>query len=186
MTGDELEQLKRDVQYLKDRTEILDCISRHARGNDRHDVEITSSTYHDDGIDEHGNAVIRGPEYAAWANAQHAASSASHLHNITTHLCEIDGTVATCESYVMVVLLSQDATSCTIMNGRYVDRLEKREGTWRISVRRSTVDAVITGDASMVNHPFFKKQGYPKGMRGHDDISYRRPVSLDGPEPSRW
>ena len=86
----------------------------------------------------------------------------------------------------MVVLLSQDATSCTIMNGRYVDRLEKREGTWRISVRRSTVDTVITGDASMVNHPFFKKQGYPKGMRGHDDISYRRPVALDGPEPSRW
>ena len=69
MTGDELEQLKRDVQYLKDRTEILDCISRHARGNDRHDVEITSSTYHDDGVDEHGSAVIRGPEYAAWANS---------------------------------------------------------------------------------------------------------------------
>lgn len=37
----------------------------------------------------------------------------------------------------------------------------------------------------MMNHPFFKKQGYPKGIRDHGDISYQRPISLDGPEPSR-
>ena len=42
MNDDELEQLRRDVRYLKDRSEILDCIARHARGNDRHDETITS------------------------------------------------------------------------------------------------------------------------------------------------
>jgi hypothetical protein len=50
----------------------------------------------------------------------------------------------------MVVLVSPDGTTATIMNGRYVDRLEKRDGNWRIAVRRSTVDAVVTGDASML------------------------------------
>ena len=186
MTEDELDQLKRDVQYLKDRTEIFDCIARHARGHDRHDVELITSTYHHDGVDEHGHAVNSGPHYAEWANAQHRASSTSHLHNITTHLCEIEGAVANCESYALVVLVSPDATSTTMMNGRYIDRLEKRDGAWRIMVRRSTVDAVITGDASMLNHPFFLKQGYPKGTRDHSDVSYQRPISLDGAEPSRW
>jgi len=186
VNDDELEQLRRDVRYLKDRSEILDCIARHARGNDRHDEAVTSSAYHDDAVDEHGHALNAGPDYARWANAQHAASSVSHLHNITTHLCEIDGDVANCESYSMVVLVSPDARSTTIMNGRYVDRLERRDGQWRIAVRRSTVDAVITGDASMLTHPFFTQQGYPRGARDHSDISYERPVSLDGPEPARW
>jgi len=37
MTDDtDLGQLRRDVQYLLDRTAILDCIARHARGCDRH------------------------------------------------------------------------------------------------------------------------------------------------------
>ena len=183
---DEFEQLKLDVRYLRDRADIVDCIARHARGHDRHDVELITSTYHDDGVDEHGFAINAGPQYAAWANAQHALSSASHLHNVTTHVCELDGDVATCESYVMVVLLSPDAKSTTIMNGRYVDRLERRDGVWRIAVRRSTVDAVITGDATMLGHPFFKQQGYIKGTRDHGDISYQRPVTLDGPEPARW
>jgi hypothetical protein len=186
MSDDEIEQLKQDVQYLKDRSDIYDCIARHARGHDRHDVALITSTYHDDGVDEHGYAVNPGPEYAAWANAQHAASSASHLHNITTHVCELDGDVANCESYVMVVLLGPDAKSTTIMNGRYVDRLEKRDGVWRIAVRRSTVDAVIAGDASILSHPYFRQQGYIKGTRDHTDISYGRPIALEDGDPARW
>lgn len=181
-----LEQLARDVRYLKDRVEILDCVAQHARGHDRHDVELLTAAYHPDGVDEHGHALNPGPQYAAWANAQHAASSSQHLHHITTHTCEIDGDVAHCESYVMVVLLSPDERTTTVMNGRYVDRLERRDGAWRIALRRSTVDAVLTGDASMLGHPFFRQQGYPKGARDRTDVSYQRPLSLDAPEPARW
>src|SRR4029434_6677061 len=53
-TEAELERLRRDVQYLKDRADILDCIAAHARGCDRHDVALLTNTYHDDGADEHG------------------------------------------------------------------------------------------------------------------------------------
>lgn len=183
---DELTQLQADVRYLKDRFEIQDCIARHARGQDRHDVDLLTDTYHDEGVDEHGRVVNAGPEYAAWANQTHAMSSASHLHNVTTHLCEIDGDGAHCESYVMVVLLSPDERTTTVMNGRYIDRLERRHGAWRIAVRRSTVDAVVTGDATMLSHPFFREQGYIRGTRDDTDVSYQRPTGLDGPEPTRW
>lgn len=138
------------------------------------------------GASVHGHSVNAGASYAELANATHAMSSASHLHNVTTHTCQIDGDVAYAESYVMVVLLSPDERTTSIMNGRYVDRLEKRDGHWRIAVRRATVDAVVTGDASMLHHPFFTQQGYIRGTRDHTDISYQRPVSLDGPEPVRW
>lgn len=61
---DDLQDLRRDVRYLMDRTAILDCVANHARGHDRHDVDLLTAAYHPDGIDEHGHRVNSGPEYA--------------------------------------------------------------------------------------------------------------------------
>src|SRR5215213_5439586 len=103
-TEAELDALRRDVQYLKDRQAIADCIAAHARGSDRHDVEVLTNTYYDDAVDEHGATINSGSEYAAWANAVHAATSSNHMHNVTTHLCEIEGDEAHAESYVLVTM----------------------------------------------------------------------------------
>jgi hypothetical protein len=185
MDATEFEQLRKDVAYLKDRLAIVDLIARHARGHDRHDVDLLTSAYHEDGVDEHGHAINPGPGYAAWSNAVHAAGSDQHLHNITTHLCEIDGDVAHCESYVMVSLLDRGGKTARIINGRYIDRVERRDGAWKIALRRSTVDTLITGDASILQHPRFVEQGYTKGMRDGSDVSYQRPLSLEEPV-TRW
>ncbi len=186
MAADDLTQLRRDVQYLMDRTQILDCIARHARGCDRHDGDLISSTYHDDGIDEHGVTVKPGPEYAGWANSVHAATSQQHTHNVTTHTCDIDGDSAHCESYVLVALLSPDAKTTQVMGGRYIDRLERRDGTWRIAVRRSTVEWSFAADASLLQSPFFTGQHFAKGTRDTSDLSYQRPLQLDTPAPANW
>src|SRR5262245_6173210 len=102
-TEEDLERLQRHVQYLVDRSAILDCISRHSRGCDRHDDELITSAYHSDAIDEHGFARNIGRDYAAWVNPTHATASQVHTHNLTTHSCDIDGDVAHCDSYVLVV-----------------------------------------------------------------------------------
>jgi hypothetical protein len=180
-----LNSIEDKVQYLFDRTEILDCIAHHARGHDRHDVELLSAAYHPDGIDEHGFAINKGTEYAEWANAIHTAGSLLHTHNITTHTCEIDGDVAHCESYVLVCLLNNDGKSARIISGRYIDRLEKRDGTWRIALRRSTVDVLLSGDASILQAPMFKEQGYIKGAKDKADVSYQRPLTLEE-NAARW
>lgn len=180
-----LEQLRRDVRYLKDRAEILDCIARHARGCDRHDAELLAGTYAPDGTDEHGTTVTAGPDYPAWANAVHAASSAAHLHHVTTHRCEIDGDVAHAESYVLVTLLAPDEKTVTVLGGRYLDRLERRDGAWRIALRRSVVELAFTADASLLQAGLFTAQHYPRGTRDRHDLSYRRPLRLDDPAP-RW
>ena len=185
MDETELDQLRRDVRYLKDRLEIQDCLARHARGHDRHDADIISDTYHADGVDEHGYAINVGPAYAEWANAVHAAGSQLHLHNITTHLCEIDGDVAHCESYVLVGLLNNDGKTARLINGRYIDRLERRDGAWKIALRRATVDLLLAGDASILQMPIFKEQGYTRGTRDRNDVSYARPLNMEHPV-TRW
>ncbi|WP_308162826.1 nuclear transport factor 2 family protein [Nocardia alni] len=186
MIDPDLQRLQRDVQYLMDRTAILDCIARHARGCDRHDAEMISSAYHADGLDEHGDAVNTGPAYGEWANHTHAATTANHLHNITTHSCEIDGNVAHCESYSLGMMLGRDRKTAQVIGGRYIDRLEKRDGQWRIVVRRSTVELMFTADASALHSEYFTSQGYYHGTRDRDDLSYLRPLRLDSGEPTRW
>lgn len=177
--GKILDELHSNVQYLLDRLAILDCIAQHARGHDRHDVDLLTEAYHTDGVDEHGYAINPASKYAEWANAAHAAGSLLHTHNITTHVCEIEGDVAHCESYVMVCLLNNDGKSARIISGRYIDRLERRDDEWKIALRRTTVDLLLSGDASILQAPIFKEQGYAKGLRDKNDVSYLRPLTLD-------
>jgi hypothetical protein len=184
-SADELAVLRSEVRYLRDRTDILDCIARHARGCDRHDVSLITSAYHPDGVDEHGHARNAGTDYGDWANAAHAATSAVHTHNVTTHTCDIDGDTAHCESYVIVVLLATDGRTAQFISGRYVDRLERRDSRWRIALRRSTIEVMFTADASVLQSGFFRRQGYLKGTRDGDDLSYARPLGLEDAS-ARW
>jgi hypothetical protein len=183
--ADELAVLRSEVQYLRDRSDILDCIARHARGCDRHDADLITSAYHADGVDEHGNVRNTGADYAAWVNPAHAATSAVHTHNVTTHTCDIDGDIAHCDSYVIVVLLATDGRTAQFISGRYLDRLERRDGQWRIALRRSTVEVMFTADASVLQSRFFTAQGYLKGSRNRGDLSYARPLALEDPA-ERW
>ena len=56
---DRLAELEAKLQYMTDRQQVLDCVARNARGCDRHDSELLSSSYHQDGIDEHGAGHIK-------------------------------------------------------------------------------------------------------------------------------
>jgi hypothetical protein len=60
--------LVQNVDYLMDRQAILDVISLHARGCDRHGVGLIDSTYWPDGADEHGTSINPGSEYGTWAS----------------------------------------------------------------------------------------------------------------------
>ena len=85
---DELAALRTEVRYLKDRQDVLDCVMNQSRGHDRHDLELMTSVYFDDAIDEHGPVVKSGPEYGEYANEAHSSIFIDHLHNITTHTCD--------------------------------------------------------------------------------------------------
>jgi hypothetical protein len=178
MTDDQLQQLLKDVQYLKDRQAILDVIMRHARGHDRHDTDLMNACFWDDGVDEHGQFVTAGPEYGDWANKTHTAGYFLHMHNITNHTCEIDGDTAHCETYVIGALLPRSAPGrAKFVSGRYLDRLERRDGQWRILVRRTTIEVEVEGDSKWPENEI--STTFPKGAWDTGDLSYARPLQLD-------
>jgi hypothetical protein len=119
-------------------------------------------------------------------NATHAAGSSATMHNITTHTCEIDGDVAHAESYVVGAILNPDGATARLLCGRYIDRLERRDGVWRIAVRHSTVEVAMTGDASLLETPYFREFHFAKGTRDERDLSYQRPLQLDATGAAAW
>lgn len=181
-----LERIERDLRYLRDRQEIMDCAARHARGCDRHDSDLLASAYHEDGVDEHGFALNPGPRYPDWANAQHSRGSLHNLHHITHQSVDIDGDTAHAETYVIGLFLNPDGATARLLTGRYIDKLERRDGKWAIVIRRSTVEVALQGDASLITSPAFAKLGYLKGMRDQRDLSYRRPLTMEDEGHERW
>ncbi len=184
ITADETAELLATVRYLKDRQDVLDVVMRQSRGNDRHDAALTSSCFWDDGADEHGAAVTPGAEWGETANGWHAAGYVMHLHNITSHTCEIDGDTAHAETYVIGTMAPRQAPGrARFTAGRYVDRLEKRGGEWRILVRRTVIELDVEGESPWPGHE--SALAFPKGVWDRSDVSYARPLQVGSPA-ARW
>jgi hypothetical protein len=45
---------------------------------------------------------------------------------------------------------------------------------------------MISADASGLQAPTFREQGYSKGTRDKEDLSYVRPLQINSPAPELW
>ena len=106
------------------------------------------------------------------------------MHAVTMHSCDIDGDVAHAESYVIGLFADKGAATSRMLAGRYLDRLEKRDGEWKIVLRRTTVEVVMEGQARLPNGQTPPGTGYMKGSLDRSDPSYDRPLTTEGGE--RW
>ena len=68
------------------------------------------------------------------------------------------------------------------LGGRYIDRFERRNGEWRIALRRVARDWRFDADASQFklhagpDGKLQDEEGFPASMRDHTDLSYQRPL----------
>jgi hypothetical protein len=159
------------LQQLLDRQAIADCLQRNARGQDRHDLELMASSYHPDAIDDHGDYVGPGQAYGERANAAHQAFTC-HQHHLTTQSVDLFGDTAHAETYYLAILRAESG-AVVLASGRYIDRLERRDGEWRLSNRVVTVESRSNlPDAENDDRdPVF----YP-GTQDRTDLSYQRPL----------
>ena len=69
-----------------------------------------------------------------------------HVHSLSNVTVEIDGAGAATESYVHVVLRvpAGDGQVDIVGRGRYLDRFERRDGTWAIAHRTYVSDLAST------------------------------------------
>ena len=168
----ELAAMRAEIQEARDRQAILDCLATYCRGVDRHDEELILAAFHPDAVDEHGKSVHGMPEFAAVVNAGHAASTRMHTHNLTTHSCVIEGDEARAETYVLAGLASADETQVRLCGARYLDRLARRDGEWRILHRKVLIEWMLTGDASFFHSAVNQERGYAVGRRDREDPAY--------------
>jgi hypothetical protein len=171
----EIEQVRAELRNLRDRQDILDCINRYGRGLDRLDPDLIESAYHPDAIDNHGPFVGDVPDFVKFAIEVEGSLAWTH-HGISSHNCEIDGDTAHAESYVhWFVRMPPDGKTLGAGGGRYLDKLERRDGQWRIVLRRLLMDWSFEVPYSGWLGPDWDDV---RGSRDGQDPSYQRPLRL--------
>lgn len=162
------------LRALLDMQAIVECVNRYARGVDRADAELTASAYHPDAVEDHGAFIGGVADLVPFLGAAHEPFDGYQrfVTNFSIELSE-SGDEAHAESYYLCILRRDEKGKLVANGGRYVDRLAKRDGEWRI-LRRVVViewDGTIEGggprfDLNVVVH------------RDRDDVSYQRPLEV--------
>lgn len=170
---------KQRLQHLSDRQEIYDCLVRYCRGVDRLDSELILSAYHPDAIDDHGLFVGSPQEFADFFIAFHRENQHSTNHIISNHYVELEGDTAHCETYWTYAGMNKNGVQLTVMGGRYIDRMERRNGRWAIASRICLTD--WSGDANETGlspEALNKLKSSGVNSRDKSDSSYLRPLTI--------
>lgn len=126
-----------DLQVLLDERAIRRVFERYCRGVDRLDEALLASCYHEDATDDHGMFKGRGVDFAPFC------VKALRVHAVATHhflgqsMIDVAGDTDRCETYVLAHHRCErdGATILETFGGRYVDRMERRDGEWKIADR---------------------------------------------------
>lgn len=165
------------LAHLLDRQDILDCQTRFSRGMDRFDRDIFLSAFHPDATIAAGAFVGNPAALYDWARNLHEQGQSGTHHNLLNHTCDIDGDVAHTETYYLFVGRNRDETNW-IAGGRYIDRLERRDGAWKIALRTNAIEwsgMVPTLPLPFADVPDINLNG--AASRSKDDPSYQRPLT---------
>ncbi len=121
---------------MLDERAITKALQRYTRGADHRDVDDMRTAYWPDATD------VRGEGGSATALLDtldvRLARYERTMHRLTNIDIEVDGDVATVESYIRALHVLNDANGNPITierNGRFLDRFERRNGEWRIAAR---------------------------------------------------
>jgi len=183
------DQTKR-LSQLADRLDIQELLYRYARGVDRRDWDLVRSVYHPDAYDDHGNYKGGIDGFIDSLKRRHTAIEQS-MHVVANILIEFDTPdSALVESYFITyqrVLpaagdarrsyfcredLPDDAAMQGQAIGRYVDRVTRRDGMWRIA-RRAVVYEVYRGTPTLPGGAL--RSNWTVSRRdGHDPVELRR------------
>ena len=160
------------LRRLLDRQAIVDCIHRYARGVDRGDEDLVRSAYHPDAVEDHGALIGGLDELIGFLAAAHRPFP-GYQRYVTNTSVDLDGDLAHAESYYLCVLRRDGEGGLLANGGRYVDRLERRDGEWRIARRVVVMEWEGTVQGGAPRHPVTVAP-----RRDHEDVSYDRPLEV--------
>jgi hypothetical protein len=168
-------EISSKMRDLVDRAEIYDCMMRYARGMDRRDRGVLRSAYRDGAIDDHVDFIGEVDDFIDWAFAYHGTkpaigttcSTTPSTSRETPHLRRR----TTCSS-----ARTEPANHVTISGGRYVDRLERRDGRWAIVARVCVVEWITESTSSITEEVIGMLSAVQVPTKDRSDPSYARPL----------
>jgi 3-phenylpropionate/cinnamic acid dioxygenase small subunit len=166
------------LEELVAKQEITELLYRYCRGVDRADWDLVRRCYFDDAVDDHG-IVSGSPEDFIAAVAPLLEPMTATMHVIGNVLVQLDGDVAGSEAYAVCYhrFTADDGAPVDMTVGvRYVDRIERRAGEWRIA-RRTVVYDWTRLDP--VGGEFPAGPAAVFGRRDREDVSYGAFVRTD-------
>jgi hypothetical protein len=170
-------ELEAEVRSLRDRREISDLYQRYMRGFDRNDVELLRSAFWPDVQINYGEQINTFDEFVERHLDNHTGGLTAWGHLLTNETVDIDGDVAHCETYVTALFVPRPGggfglarTDPLIVGGRYIDRVDRRDGRWRIAVREF-IGHFASRDADDLTAGMFREHVWDR-----EDVSYWRPL----------
>ncbi len=127
-----------ELQVLLDKQAITEVLYSYCRAVDRADLELLRACYHPDATEDHGGA-FKGSAADYIANiAPILPRGGIMTHTTSNILIAVDGDTAKAESHILAFArMKKDGEKFdTLTLARVVDRMERRDGVWRIAARR--------------------------------------------------
>ena len=186
-----------EIIELVARQKCYDVLTRYCRALDRADIDLMKSVYWEDAIDDHGVFEGNAQEFSEFIVREIQNWFEVTMHAICNIHMEYKDDVMCTESYLIAYhkvkgekekieavqgpkyysLLDLDKVKDThhvfLYGGRYVDRLEKRDGEWRIAHRRVVMDWNENWPGNTILDDGMFSTLMLRGCRGHDDPVYQ-------------
>lgn len=135
------------LQDVLDHHDIRQTLAEYCHACDRADEALMASLYAEDSFDDHGLVRAPGAEYAETMTRLVIDRTEAVWHVLGQSLIKVEGDKAGAETFFlgMMRLNPQDGVSrINQLAGRFVDRLERVDGTWKIKHRTCVRDTSIT------------------------------------------
>jgi len=160
---------ERANEYL-DREEIRNLSRIYMRGLDRLDLVLLASVFADDATVDYGFFQGSADDFVTFAHQALKDHLANH-HMLGQMLIEVDGDDAVGEIYFQAFhrIVEDGEEKDLFISGRYVDRYEQINGSWKIAFRAEVNDWTRTEPAA---DRFFQQNTQAlRGARLPDDYS---------------
>ena len=176
-----MQAITEDLRSFLEREKIRDCIGRLARGEDRRAADQISSSFWPDSTCDFGVFSGTFDAYLAWVVPGSPAIPVTQ-HVLGQSVIELDGEVALVESHVTGYhrINMGEAERDIIIGGRYLDRMEKRGGEWRISRRVMLYDwchdigPSIDWSKGLMGMPFSGAHFIGRAMGDYSEFFFRK------------
>lgn len=161
------------LQEMLDHYEITKTLNEYCHGLDRMDHARMAGIYAKNSYDNHGPFQASGPDFVTQVlGIMKDGSSHGDAHMLGQTLIKVDGDTAGADTYFLSTSrkVNDDGSEVLLqMGGRYVDKLVREDGIWKVKHRVCVRDWSIS---LPVATDWMKGMNFVEGQRSNADPSY--------------